>query len=202
MRDLERKLLSKGFRQIAGIDEAGRGPLAGPVVAAAVILPIDKEVADIKDSKQLSARRRAKVYQQILELGTVGIGLASAAEIDKLNILQATFLAMQRAVVQLACKTNVDYCIVDGNRSIPNLGIAQSAVVKADSSCYLVAAASIVAKVYRDSLMESYDRQYPQYGFAKHKGYPTKSHIKALNLYGPSPIHRHSFARVKGGLIS
>jgi len=202
MRDLEKELLGKGFQYIAGIDEAGRGPLAGPVVAAAVILPVESELAGVKDSKQLSAERRAKVYQQILDIGTIGIGIASAAEIDELNILQATFLAMRRAVMKLTEQTTVDFCIVDGNKPIPNLGIAQSAVVKADARCYLVAAASIVAKVYRDSLMEDYDRQYPQYGFAKHKGYPTKNHLQALNRYGPSPIHRHSFARVKGGLIS
>jgi ribonuclease HII len=202
MRDLEKELLGKGYCHIAGIDEAGRGPLAGPVVAAAVILPSGSELTDVKDSKQLSVKRRVRVYQEIMEIGTVGIGVASSAEIDQVNILQATFLAMRRAVAELSGQVKVDYCIVDGNQPIPDLEIAQSAVVKADARCYLVAAASIVAKVYRDKLMEEYDRQYPQYGFAIHKGYPTKSHIHALNRYGPSPIHRHSFDRVKGGLIS
>ncbi|MDI9420447.1 MAG: ribonuclease HII [Firmicutes bacterium] len=202
MRDLERELLSKGFHRIAGVDEAGRGPLAGPVVAAAVVMPTGAQITEIKDSKRLSARQRTRLYQEILEVGTVGIGTATSGEIDKLNILQATFLAMRRAVTELAKQIKIDYCIVDGNQPIPHLDIAQSEVVKADASCYLVAAASIIAKVYRDSLMEHYDRYYPQYGFAKHKGYPTKSHIEALGRYGPSPIHRHSFARVKGGLIS
>ncbi|NLM69713.1 MAG: ribonuclease HII [Firmicutes bacterium] len=202
MRELEKQLWSKGYRYVAGVDEAGRGPLAGPVVAAAVVLPQEIDLQEIKDSKKLTAKRRRELADQIYEIGLVGIGTATHTEIDQLNILQATFLAMQRAVAKLQTQINLDFCIVDGNQTIPGLFIRQQAVVKADASCSAVAAASIVAKVYRDALMQEYDLQYPEYGFAQHKGYPTKRHLAALAEYGPSPIHRISFARVKGGVVS
>lgn len=202
MREFERHLLSQGYCNIVGIDEAGRGPLAGPVVAAAVNIPLDINLQNIRDSKQLTPQKRTIICEEILQCGTVGIGMASSAEIDEINILQATFKAMKRALDQLQNSILVGFCIVDGNRTIPELEIHQAAVVKGDVSCYLVAAASIAAKVYRDNLMIEYDQIYPEYGFAQHKGYPTRKHYKALAKYGPSPIHRISFSGVKEGYVS
>lgn len=202
MKELENELLRQGYKHIAGIDEAGRGPLAGPVVAAAVFLPQDCDIQGIKDSKKLNPTKREAIYEEIIKKGKVGIGMATPEEIDSINILQATLQAMYRAVVQLQDQIDIDFCIVDGNQRIPNLHLAQSAVVKADATCQVVAAASIVAKVYRDRIMHAYDQQYPEYGFAQHKGYPTKQHLAALAQYGPSPIHRCSFAQVKGGKVS
>ena len=202
MREFEKRLLSQGYCSIVGIDEAGRGPLAGPVVAAAVNIPLDVNLQNIKDSKQLTPKKRSMICEEILQCGTVGIGMASPAEIDELNILQATFKAMKRALSKLQNSISLDFCIVDGNRTIPDLEIDQAAVVKGDVSCYLVAAASIAAKVYRDNLMIEYDLVYPEYGFAQHKGYPTKMHYRALAKYGPSPVHRITFSGVKEGYIS
>lgn len=196
MTKIETELLHKGYRYIAGVDEAGRGPLAGPVVAAAVILPYDQEIKNIKDSKRLNPNKRMEAYEAILGVGMVGIGMATATEIDQVNILQATFMAMHRAIRQLSCETSVDYCVIDGNKELPGLEIKQEALVRGDALCYSVAAASIVAKVYRDNLMEKLQHQYPQYGFSKHKGYPTKQHLAALAKYGPTPVHRYSFAHV------
>lgn len=196
MNEIETQLFLKGYHNIAGVDEAGRGPLAGPVVAAAVIISDDSGIDNIIDSKKLNPNKRRIAYEEILRLGMVGIGTASASEIDKINILEATYLAMTRAIEQLSAKTKVDFCIIDGNREVPNLAIKQEAIIKADASCYSVAAASIVAKVYRDQLMEEVDLQYPEYGFAQHKGYPTKQHLAALANYGPTPVHRYSFAPV------
>lgn len=202
MRRLEKELFLQGYSNIVGIDEAGRGPLAGPVVAAAVHLPFSVELAGIIDSKQLNPKQRAQVYEEILKYGQVGIGSASSTEIDQVNILQATFLAMRRAAADLQDKFSVDYCIVDGNQVIPKLNIKQQFLIKGDASCYLVAAASIIAKVYRDNLMIQYDKEFPGYGFAKHKGYPTKQHLSALASLGPTSIHRYSFARVKRGVVN
>lgn len=201
MRELERELWNQGYRFVIGVDEAGRGPLAGPVVAAAVFLPQDVELPEVRDSKKLTAKKRTELSNQIYQVGMVGIGSASNSEIDEFNILQAALLAMRRAVEQLQDQIEVDFCIVDGNQLIPNLSIPQKAVVKADATCAAAAAASIVAKVHRDRIMEEYHLQYPEYGFALHKGYPTKKHLAALAEHGPSPIHRFSFARVKGGMI-
>lgn len=193
---LEKQLQDKGYCNIAGVDEAGRGPLAGPVVAAAVILPYDQQIDNIKDSKSLNPNKRKVAYEQIFSVGMVGIGMATSEEIDQINILQATFLAMRRAIQKLSSKVSVDYCIVDGNKEIPGLNVKQEAIVKADATCYSVAAASIVAKVYRDNIMEELHCQYPQYGFNQHKGYPTKQHLTALAKYGPTSVHRYSFAHV------
>lgn len=202
MRTLEMDLAKQGYRYIAGVDEAGRGPLAGPVVAAAVSLPQSFMLEGIIDSKKLNPKQRMLAYEEILKHGKIGIGLASPAEIDRINILQATFLAMKRAIIELEKKVPVDYCIIDGNHQVPELKISQQAVVKGDSSCYLVAAASIIAKVYRDNLMIEYEREYPGYGFAQHKGYPTQQHLSALASLGPTPIHRFSYARVKRGVAN
>lgn len=202
MRTLEKNLFQQGYQYLAGIDEAGRGPLAGPVVAAAVNLPYPLQLEGIMDSKQLNPKKRAYAYEKIFEHGYVGIGVASSTEIDDINILQATLLAMRRAVTDLEKQIPVDYCIVDGNQLIPKLDLEQQALIKGDTSCYLVAAASIIAKVYRDNLMIQYDKKFPGYGFAKHKGYPTKQHLSSLVSLGPSSIHRYSFGRVRRGVVN
>ncbi len=184
MQKLEKHLRQQGFRRIVGIDEAGRGPLAGPVVAAAVqILPASFGV-EIRDSKALSPRKRELAYEEILRTCLVGVGRASVEEIDELNILEATFLAMRRALEALP---------VDGNLTIPGLRWPQKAVVKGDQLSLSIAAASIVAKVERDRIMEHYHELYPIYNFRKNKGYPTKEHRAAIAKAGRSPVHRRSF---------
>ncbi len=185
---------------VAGVDEAGRGPLAGPVVAAAVILDARRPVAGLADSKVLAPARRERLAVEIREQGLAwGIGWADAAEIDALNILQATFLAMRRAVAALGSAPA--HVIVDGDRSPSLLGLgvdcSVEAVVKGDAAVPSVSAASILAKTARDALMRRLDLCYPGYGFAEHKGYPTRSHLTALRALGPSPVHRRSFAPVQ-----
>ncbi|HAN94949.1 MAG: ribonuclease HII [Limnochordia bacterium] len=191
MQKLEKHLRQQGFRRIVGIDEAGRGPLAGPVVAAAVqILPASFGV-EIRDSKALSPRKRELAYEEILRTCLVGVGRASVEEIDELNILEATFLAMRRALEALPVEP--DLCLVDGNLTIPGLRWPQKAVVKGDQLSLSIAAASIVAKVERDRIMEHYHELYPIYNFRKNKGYPTKEHRAAIAKAGRSPVHRRSF---------
>ena len=178
----------------AGIDEAGRGPLAGPVVAAAVLIPSGEDIPPlIKDSKKLSGKQREEMHAFITTHYIYGVGQADNLEIDRLNILQATFLAMRRAVAALQEKTAVEICLVDGNKIIPNLKIAQKAIVKGDAKIKEISAASIVAKVTRDRLMLKLHEEYPQYNFAENKGYGTDWHISALRQYGRSPAHRQSF---------
>lgn len=198
----EREAWSQGYLTLAGVDEAGRGPLAGPVVAAAVVIPRDVLEAEhtrlfsgIADSKTLTAKRREALFARLSEETSVarGIGLADVAEIDSLNILRATHLAMKRAVEAL--DRAVDLILVDG-RPVPGLPFASRAIVKGDAQSLLIAAASIVAKVTRDHLMDELDRQYPRYGFARHKGYGTAEHLAALREWGPTPVHRRSFAPV------
>jgi ribonuclease HII len=185
----------KGFQFIAGIDEAGRGPLAGPVVAAAVILSKDISIPDLNDSKQLSEKKREKLFDIIR-----GEALAYAVEIvdntiiDQINILQATFLAMSKAISKLQRKPEL--CLVDGNRKIPNVDFNQESIVSGDAKSACVAAASILAKVTRDRLMLEYAKLYPLYEFEKHKGYGTKKHVEALKRYGVCPIHRTTFAPI------
>ena len=182
-----------GFDVVCGIDEAGRGPLAGPVFAAAVILPEGLEDIGINDSKKLSEKKRDALFDLICEKAvSYGIGTASEAEIDEINILNAAFLAMKRAVEQLSVKP--DLALVDGNRE-PHTGIKEYTIVKGDAKSISIAAASILAKVSRDRYMKELDEKYPQYGFAKHKGYGTAEHIAALQQYGPCPEHRRSFIR-------
>jgi len=178
---------------VCGIDEAGRGPLAGPVCAAAVILPPDWEPAGLNDSKKLSPAQRDALYDEITQKA-IGwsVAYASEAEIDEVNILQATFLAMRRALAGLGKKP--DFALVDGNRD-PGLGIPTRCEIKGDGRYGCIAAASVLAKVSRDWLMEEMDRVYPQYGFLRHKGYPTKAHYEALAQFGPCPIHRRSFLK-------
>jgi len=184
-----------GCRAVAGIDEAGRGPLAGPVVAAAVILSQDFVLPGLTDSKKLSEKQRDKFYPQIREQArAVGIGIATAAEIDAINILQATLLAMQRAIGRL--QEVPDHLLIDGITPLP-LDISQQTLKKGDSRSLSIAAASVIAKVVRDRIMYSLDKQQPGYGFAKHKGYGTVQHRKAIAELKPGRHHRASFAGVK-----
>lgn len=191
--DYERKAAERGYTAVCGIDEAGRGPLAGPVCAAAVILPHDFQLDGLDDSKKLTAKKREELYSRIaLQAVAFGIGWASEREIDEINILQATFLAMSRAVEKLA--PPADYALVDGNR-MPALPVPGEAIIKGDGRCASIAAASVLAKVSRDRLMRELDREFPQYGFAQHKGYGTKAHYAAIKKYGILPVHRRSFLK-------
>ncbi len=183
----------KGIVTICGVDEAGRGPLAGPVCAAAVILPPNLEIPGLTDSKKLSDKKRRELMPVIQEKALAfGIGFASHEEIDRINILQATFLAMERALAQLSVKP--DLTLIDGNRQ-KDFGFPVETVVKGDSLSANIAAASVLAKVTRDDYMLEMAQQYPQYGFDIHKGYGTKAHYAALTEHGPSPIHRMTFLR-------
>ncbi|MFC2076800.1 ribonuclease HII [candidate division KSB1 bacterium] len=194
-RMLERLLFSEGYSRIAGVDEAGRGPLAGPVTAAAVILPADFINPGVRDSKSLSAARREKLYQSIIERAAAwAVGEACPEEIDRRNIRQATFSAMRRALDALPVEP--DYVLVDG-WDIPGLRCRQRSMFKGESQSISIAAASIVAKVTRDRQMIEYDSMYPGYGFGKHKGYGTREHMAAVRKFGPLPIHRLTFAGVK-----
>jgi ribonuclease HII len=189
----ETTLWQQGVTRIAGVDEAGRGPLAGPVVAAAVIFPPGFFLAGVDDSKRLSAEKREQFYPQILRSClTHGVGIVAVEEIDRINIYQAAMLAMRQALAQL--DPAAQHVLVDGRR-IPNLNLPQTAIVKGDGLSFTIGAASIVAKVVRDRLMRDYHRQFPQYGFDRHKGYPTPAHLAALRQYGACEIHRRSFHR-------
>ena len=190
----EHTALAEGYSLICGVDEAGRGPLAGPVCAAAVILPVDLEIEGLNDSKKLSdARRRALSDVIVGQAVAYGIAMVDEKTIDEINILQATFLAMRRAVEQLAVTPSL--ALVDGNRE-PDFGeIPVHTIVKGDSLSANIAAASILAKVTRDRFMEEQDALYPEYGFAVHKGYGTRAHYDALRQYGPCPIHRRTFLK-------
>lgn len=193
MWEIEDALYGQGIVTICGVDEAGRGPLAGPVCAAAVILPPHLEIPGLDDSKKLTDKRRRELFPLIKEQAIAyGIGLASHEEIDQINILQATFLAMQRAIDQLEGKA--DFALIDGNRE-KDFGLPVMTVVKGDSRSANIAAASILAKVTRDDIMEEMAEVYPQYGFEIHKGYGTKAHYEALRTYGASPIHRMTFLK-------
>ena len=181
--------------RVAGVDEAGRGPLAGPVVAAAVILDPDRPVSGLRDSKQLSPSRRESLYEEITGKALAwAVGRAEAGEIDRINILQATLLAMQRAVGAL--QPAAEQVLIDGNRC-PQLSIPAQAIIKGDSKVAAISAASIIAKVTRDREMVELDLQYPGYGLAQHKGYPSKAHMEALEVLGLTPQHRRSYAPVR-----
>jgi ribonuclease HII len=184
-----------GFQVVAGVDEAGRGPLSGPVVAAAVVLPPSYKNDEIRDSKQLSPKKRERLYQIINDDAlSVGLGVVESSVIDSINILQATLMAMEAAVTNLSLA--VDYLLIDGINNI-NVPIPQQAIRKGDSLSISIASASIIAKVSRDKIMEIYHRQFPQYNFLKNKGYGTLEHRKAIKKYGCCKIHRRSFKRVK-----
>ena len=193
MWEIEQQLHDQGIGVICGVDEAGRGPLAGPVCAAAVILPPNLEIPGLDDSKKLTDKRRRELFPIIKEQAIAyGIGLASHEEIDQINILQATFLAMQRAIDQLEGKA--DFALIDGNRE-KDFGLPVMTVVKGDSRSANIAAASILAKVTRDDILEELAKEYPQYGFEVHKGYGTKAHYEALRTHGASPVHRMTFLK-------
>ena len=183
----------RGFTAVCGIDEAGRGPLPGPVCAAAVLLPEGLVIDGLNDSKKLSEKKRELLFPVIEENALAfGIGFADEKEIDEINILQATFLAMRRAFD--AMQRRCDYVLVDGNR-MPPMPVPGETVVKGDAKSPSIAAASILAKVSRDRVMLEYTKQYPEYQFEKHKGYGTKAHVEALRAFGPSPIHRRTFLK-------
>lgn len=193
MWQIEDSFYAQGYEVICGVDEAGRGPLAGPVCAAAVILPKHLDIPGLTDSKKLTDKKRRELFPLIQEQAVAyGIGLASQEEIDEINILQATFLAMERALAQL--QVHPDLALIDGNRE-REFGVPVQTVVKGDSLSANIAAASVLAKVTRDDLMIELAQQYPQYGFEIHKGYGTKAHYEALRQYGASPIHRKSFLK-------
>jgi len=189
----EKKLWKKGYKKVAGLDEVGRGPLAGPVVACAVVINGAKppKIKNVKDSKQLSARERERIYQKLTEHPDVewGVGMVSEKVIDKINILEATKLAMVKAVSKLE---GPDFLILDGNFGIKS-DIPQKSIIKGDEKVFSCSCASIIAKVTRDRLMLKYDKKYPCYDFAKNKGYPTKYHRAMLRKYGRCGIHRNSF---------
>ena len=189
----EREAFADGVKLVCGVDEAGRGPLGGPVCAAAVILPPELVISGLNDSKKLTDKKRRELYDVITaEAVSYGIAFASEKEIDEINILQATFLAMARAMEKLTPQPEL--ALIDGNRA-KDFGLPVRTIVKGDSLSASIAAASILAKVTRDRLMEQYDEAYPQYGFAVHKGYGTKRHYEALREFGPSPIHRMTFLK-------
>ena len=193
MWEIEEESYLQGFETICGVDEAGRGPLAGPVCAAAVILPHGLEIPGLTDSKKLSDKKRRELVPIIQqEAVSYGIGLASREEIDEINILQATFLAMERALAALSVRPGL--ALIDGNRE-KDFGLPVKTVVKGDSLSMNIAAASVLAKVTRDDLMLEMAKVYPQYGFEIHKGYGTRAHYDALRAYGPCPIHRTTFLR-------
>lgn len=191
--DYEKAIWAKG-KIPAGVDEAGRGPLAGPVVAAAVILPDDCEITGLDDSKKLSGTKKEKISAEIKNYSiSYAIGIVEPKEIDRLNILRASLLAMEIAVKKLTTKP--DYLLIDGNQRT-SLLMLQQTIVKGDSKSCSIAAASILAKVTRDKLMEEYHLEYPEYNFKGHKGYPTKEHYEAIRIHGPCPIHRRTFRGV------
>ena len=191
----EKEAAEKGCKDIAGIDEAGRGPLAGPVVSAAVILPKTFGNPDVTDSKKLSPKKRHRLYDVIYtQAVSVGIGIVDPIEIDRINILQASLLAMAMAVTNLAPRP--DYLLIDGTFPIAT-DLPQKPIAKGDTLSNSIAAASIIAKVTRDRLMHKYHHYYPEFDFAKHKGYPTRAHKEAIRKFGCSPIHRKSFKGVR-----
>lgn len=191
MKEFDREY--KIYGTICGIDEAGRGPLCGPVVAAAVILPDEYNILYINDSKKLSETKREEVYKEIDKYAVAyGVGIVFPERIDEINILQATYEAMRTAIHKLSVTPDI---LLNDAVTIPMVDIKQVPIIKGDAKSQSIAAASIVAKVTRDHLMEEYDKLYPEYGFAKHKGYGTAAHIKAIKEYGPCPIHRRTFIK-------
>jgi len=199
LKEYETKLHSEGIKYIAGIDEAGRGPLAGPVVVGIVIMKPDSFIEGINDSKKISEKKREKLYEQITnEAIAWGVGIVDQREIDEINILNATKKALNMAITGL--ETKPERILVDALEKIDTCGIPYTSVIKGDAKIYSIAAASIIAKVTRDRIMQEYDEVYPEYGFAGHKGYGTSKHIQAIKEYGPCPLHRKSFiTKINGG---
>lgn len=194
LKQMEQELYKKGFENIAGIDEAGRGPLAGPVVVAGVIMPKDSMIEGVNDSKKVSEKKREKLYDQIIEEAiSYSVAIIGQDCIDEINILNATKQGVTAVVEELDVKPNL--ILVDALTHINTKGIPYDSIIKGDAKCYSIAAASILAKVTRDRIMRQWDEIYPQYGFAKHKGYGTSAHILAIKEYGLCPIHRRSFTK-------
>lgn len=188
----ENELRKKGFKTICGIDEAGRGPLAGPVVVASVIMPEDSMIEGVNDSKKISEKKRELLYDKILEEAiSYGVGIIGHDEIDDLNILNATKKGLTMSLKELTVRP--DLIVVDALEHIDTMGIPYESIIKGDAKCYSIAAASIIAKVTRDRIMREWDKVYPEYGFEQHKGYGTAKHIAAIREYGLCPIHRKSF---------
>lgn len=191
---IEEGLLVQGYKNIGGVDEAGRGPLAGPVVAACVVINNNPMIEGIDDSKKINEKNREKLFEIIINSDiSYGIGIADHNEIDEFNILNATFLAMKRAIAMTVNRP--DFVIVDGNQTIRDINYPQRSIVQGDSKSVSIACASILAKVTRDRIMKEYSKIYPDYGFEQHKGYGTKDHIEAIRKYGVTPIHRMSFLK-------
>jgi ribonuclease HII len=196
----ENRLKSSGFELIAGVDEAGIGPLAGPVVAAAVILKKNSKLPGLDDSKKLTHDQRDELFGRILDSAeSVGVGIVDNITIDRINILRASLKAMAQAVKSLSVRPN--HIIVDGIRTIPGITIAQSSIKKGDSLASSISAASIIAKVVRDNIMDSYSALYPNHAFEEHRGYGTAKHMRLLKKYGPTPIHRLSFEPVRESFV-
>lgn len=196
--NMENQLFAQGYQLLAGIDEAGRGPLAGPVVAALVVVskdhgldPEDENVRAIKDSKQLTAKKREKLFQFLKNTFPTSVGICDNRTIDRINIRQATFLAMKKTIGGVSPKP--EFLLLDGNAVIPNCSYGQKCIKHGDSLIFSIAAASIIAKVTRDKIMEELHQQYPDYGFDRHKGYGTKLHLENIKKYGVCPVHRRSF---------
>ena len=194
LKEHENELRDKGFKTICGIDEAGRGPLAGPVVVASVIMPANSMIEGVNDSKKISEKKREKIYDQILEEAvSYGIAIIGQDEIDEMNILNATKKGLTVSLQELTEKP--DLIVVDALSGIDTMGIPYESIIKGDAKCYSIAAASILAKVTRDRIMREWDSVYPQYGFSGHKGYGTAKHIAAIKENGLCPIHRRSFTK-------
>lgn len=198
LKKYEENLYNEGLKYICGIDEAGRGPLAGPVVIGAVVMPRESKLEFMNDSKKVTAKRRDILYDEIVSSAIAyGVGIISQEEIDEINILNATKKGLHVALGQVIEKLNTkpDIVLVDALREIDTYGITYESIIKGDATCYSISAASIIAKVTRDRIMEEWDKIYPMYGFSKHKGYGTKAHIEAIKQYGPCPLHRKSFIK-------
>jgi ribonuclease HII len=196
---IEASLKKKGYKYIAGVDEAGRGPLAGPVVAAAVIIPDGVTLENLDDSKKISPKRRDILFDEIAASGAVcAVGIIDNDVIDCMNILKASLMAMRKAVCSLS--TPPDFILVDGSFTIPNIDTPQFAIVGGDAACASISAASIVAKVTRDRIMDHYQELYPDFSFGQHRGYPTSMHLEELKKHGPTEIHRKSFRPVSEAL--
>jgi len=194
LKEIDKEFFDMGMKYVCGIDEAGRGPLAGPVVVASVILPKNSMIEGVNDSKKISESKREKLYDIILEEAiSYGIGIIYQDEIDEINILQATKKGLHEAVANMEIKPNV--ILVDALTGIDTLGIPYKSIIKGDAKSYSIGAASIIAKVTRDRIMREWDKVYPEYGFAGHKGYGTAKHIEAIKKYGLTPIHRRSFCK-------
>ncbi len=195
LKHIEELLFEKGYSAVCGVDEVGRGPLAGPVVAAAVIVPIGVQIAGVADSKKLTPLRRDQVFDEIVDLGLpCAVGIIDNEDIDRINIHKASLMAMRKAVMEL--KPSPDFVLVDGNHPVPHIGCPQLPVVGGDALCQSIAAASVIAKVTRDRIMDRMEGLYSSFSFSKHKGYPTPAHLEELRIYGPCDIHRKSYKPV------